>query len=449
MFREKLRANFQLFIKQLLMQESRKEIANVLWLFGDRALRLSVSVITTIIVARYLGPSQFGLLSFVLAIYSMLVVIPGFGLNSVVVSMIIREPSRLGPILGSTFSIQILAGIATYCLLAAGSRFHYAENPQIVLLISIIGLALMLKCFEIFRYWFESQVKIKYVVWGELTVFLGMSLARIILVARESSLVAFAWLHLVEAFLFASSYVLVWHLKGYTLDSFSISKKRVLRLLNDGWPLFLSGIAAIIYMRIDQLMLRELIGNEAVGVYSAAVRLSEVWYFVPVVVSMSFFPKLLKLKEHSDKKYMFALEAQMSMLVLFAVMMAIIVFFVAPLIVEVTFGPDFRPAASVLVIHIWTSIFVFIGVASGKWYLAEGLQKLAFYRTAIGAASNVLLNFILIPAYGISGAAIATLISQVFATYLFDLLSTKTRVMFYMKTRSLLVFPILIRKYVS
>jgi O-antigen/teichoic acid export membrane protein len=193
-------------------------------------------------------------------------------------------------------------------------------------------------------------------------------------------------------------------------------------------------------MKIDQVMIKEMLGAEQVGHYAAAVRLSEAWYFIPMAITSSVFPAIINAEKQSEELYYQRLQKLYDLMVWLAVAIALPTTFLAPWVIKVLYGEAFLPAAGVLSIHIWAGVFVGLGVASGRWFLCENMQKEAFYRTFLGAICNVVLNIIMIPKYGISGAAVSTLISQSIAAYFYDVLNHKTRGVFWMKTRSFNVF---------
>jgi len=195
-----------------------------------------------------------------------------------------------------------------------------------------------------------------------------------------------------------------------------------------------------IYMKIDQVMIKEMLGTEQVGYYAAAVRLSEAWYFVPMAITSSVFPAIINAKKQSEELYYKRLQRLYDLMVWLAVAIALPTTFLAPWVIKILYGGAFFPAAGVLSIHIWAGVFVFLGVASGRWFLCENMQKEAFYRTFLGAICNIVLNIIMIPKYGIIGAAVSTLISQSIAAYFYDVLNKKTRYVFWIKTRSFNLF---------
>jgi PST family polysaccharide transporter len=227
---------------------------------------------------------------------------------------------------------------------------------------------------------------------------------------------------------------------GPSISSLQITVVRAKRLLKDSWPFILSAISVMIYMRTDQIMLGQMVGDDAVGIYSAATRMSEVWYFIPLIISNSVFPAILGSKIRDKKEYYERLQKLYDILVFISLCVALPMTFLAGPIVVFFYGQAYSTSGPILAIHIWTSIFVALGVASGKSFLAENRQILIFYRAALGAIINVALNFILIPKYGAIGAAIATVFANIAATYIFDLFYKETREMFRMKTQALTLY---------
>jgi PST family polysaccharide transporter len=257
-----------------------------------------------------------------------------------------------------------------------------------------------------------------------------------VLILTGASLISFAWAMLAEAFVVALAMTLALHRFGPPLSSLRVGYRRCCALLKASWPLMLSSISVMIYMKIDQIMIGQMLGNDAVGIYSAAARFSEIWYFIATAVAASVLPAILEAKKNNEAQYRQRLQALFDLMTWIAIIVALPVTFFATPLVTMLFGADYSEAGGVLAIHVWATVFVFLGVAGGNWFLAENQQLISLQRTALGAAVNVLLNIVLIPMLGVVGAAWATLISYAVAAMLSDAMQHATRDMFMMKLKS-------------
>jgi polysaccharide transporter, PST family len=213
------------------------------------------------------------------------------------------------------------------------------------------------------------------------------------------------------------------------------------KLIKKGFPLILSSLSVMIYMRIDQLMLGEMIGEKAVGIYSAATRISEVWYFIPIAITTSISPSIYAAKNNGTREiYDKRIKQFIQLMILMAIMIAIPMTFLSDSIVVQMFGNEYIDSGQILSIHIWAGVFVFMGVASSPWFIAEKITHLALYKTLLGALTNIILNFILIPSYQGLGAAIATVISYSVSDLFSNLLHPKTRELLMIQVKSVLFF---------
>jgi PST family polysaccharide transporter len=412
---------------------------NAAWLFGDKLLRMGVGLFVSVWVARYLGPEDFGLLSFAVAFVSIFGALSTLGLPGIVVRDVVSDPKGSFETLGSAFVLQIAGGITAFSALLILISVFRPHDRSVVGVVTIIGLTLLLKGSESIKYWFESQVQSKYTVWAENSVFMTIAVIKIGLILIGASLLAFAWITLVEGLVTAIVLFAMYEWVGGRIRVWRFSLARAKTLLNHSWPLILSGLAVVVYMRIDQIMLGQMLNDKAVGIYTAAVRISEAWYFIPVAIVGSVFPALLDAKKTSETLYLEKFQKLYDILVMVALVVAIPVTFLANPIVEELFGKAYIEAGTILSIHIWTALFVFLGVASGKWFLAENRQLLAFQRVFLGMVVNIALNLALIPKYGGVGAAVATLVSQAVAALLVDVIHKDTRLMFRMKLKACLL----------
>ncbi|WP_442763325.1 flippase [Malikia spinosa] len=414
-----------------------KILGNTGWLFADKILRMGMGLLVGVWVARYLGPEQFGLFNYVTAIVALFTAIATLGLNNIVVRDLVKHPEDADATLGTACLLQLIGGVlATGAAVVAVSVMR-PDDATARLMVAIVGSAMVFKASDVIRYWFEARVQSKYTVWVENAAFLIFAAIKVWLILAAAPLLAFVWIVLAEAALVAALLLLIYTQQGNRLGAWRCHYARAKTLLHDSWPLILSGLAAMLYMRIDQIMLGQMLGNEAVGIYSAAVRISEVWYFIPTMITASVFPSIIKARSENQKIYYQRIQKLLELMMVLALSLAIPISLTADWIMTILYGEGYSESAQILIIHIWTGIFVFSGVAGGRWFIAENLQKYTLYRTLAGGAVNLSLNYLLIPQYGPIGSAWASVISQATASVFFNALNRSTHRLFIMQIKSI------------
>jgi O-antigen/teichoic acid export membrane protein len=429
-------------IKQLKNHQGfMKYFKNTSWLFAEKILRMVMGLFVGVWVARYLGAEKFGMLSYAQAFVGLFSAIATLGLNGIVIRELVKYPEKESELLGTAFILKLFGAVLTLFILYIAIQF--TSNDSLTnSLIFIIASATIFQAFNVIDFYFQAKVMSKYVVFANSVSLLLSSILKIVLILNQAPLIYFAFIVLFDSIVLAIGYI-YWYFKikrEFFIKKINFSFDLAKSLLKDSWPLILSGIVISIYMKIDQVMIKEMLDSEAVGNYAVAVRLSEIWYFIPMVITLSLFPAIVNAKKISEELYYKRLQKLYDLMVWIAISIAIPITFLSDWIVNLLYGIQYSESADVLKVHIWAGVFVFLGVASGKWFLSENLQKLAFYRTLFGAIINIILNFIMIPKYGIIGASIATLISQMVASYLFNILNSITRNTFIMQTKTIFIW---------
>jgi O-antigen/teichoic acid export membrane protein len=394
-----------------------KILDNIGWLFFDKILRMGVGLLVGVWMARYLGPEQFGQLNYAIAFVSLFGAIAGLGLKDIVVRDIVRDPQSATMTLGTAFILQIFAGLLAMLLVIVTIGLLKPNDEFIQIMVIIISITLVFKATDAIKYWFEAHVQSRYVVWIENGVFVLMAMFRVAMILTEASLMVFVLLTLVETLVISIGMAWIYTVRSSLSGLFQASISRAKTLITNSWPLLLSAIAVTLYMRIDMVMLEEMSSRREVGIYAAAIRISEVWYFLPTIIISSVSPSIISCHGTDLDLYLQRLKGLYFIMVWLALGVSIPVVLFSDMIMNILFGTEFKDAASVLAIHLWASVAVFLGVASSQHLLVEQLQKISFYRTFIGLVCNVILNIILIPAMGAKGAAMATVISYFIATF--------------------------------
>ncbi|MCW7471374.1 flippase [Leptospira kanakyensis] len=393
-------------------------IVNSLWLIIDKLLKLSVGLIVSVWIVRYLGPEWFGKFNFLNALIVLFGVLISFGSEGILVRMLVSEPEKRDEVLLSSFWIHFVFGILAF-LLSCFTLLILKPNEDLYFLLFLLSLPSFFRCFSVVRFVFEAKLEIKFIVWAENIVFLLLSAIRIYLISYQFPFLALFISFAAEGVISSLSIYFLYVKVNGILHLRLPNMTRVKRILSDSLPLFLAGLAIIVYMKVDQIMIGSMLGDSQLGFYSVGVRWSEFWYFIPIGLASSFFPNLIKLKNELSLDYEKRFLILHGMVFWIAFLGALAVQIFAVPLVNFLYGDLFESSASILKMHIWSGIFVFWGVAGGNFFLIENLQKYTVWKSLFGLVVNVILNYLWIPYYGIMGAAIATLISQFCASTLF------------------------------
>lgn len=413
----------------------KKYFLNTGYLALEKVIRAFISFVVWAQVIRYLGPERFGVFSFVLSVVFLFSILSNLGLEAIVVREVIRCPENENHVLGSTFALKLVGS-----LLAVASAFFsglfFVRDMDVIILICIVSLQLIFKSFDTIDYYFQARVQSKYSVYSKLISLSVTTLFCFIFIYSQKSLIWFSVIVPVEIAVAGLS-LLCFYINVRKNDiPWNVSFGMMKSLLRESWPLILSGIAISIYMRVDQIMIRQLLGDSQAGLYSAAVRVSEALYFIPMVVMSSVFPAIVSSKMQSEDLYYRRLQLVLGVLLWMAVIIAVFISLFAKFILVGFFGIEYLPAAGVLALHAWACIFVYLGVGGMKWLINENLQFFSMAYTALGAICNIVLNFLLIPRYSIYGAALATVIAQFLAAVLANSFHNRTRKIFELQIKA-------------
>ena len=413
----------------------RKYFANTSWLLGERILRMVVSLFVGIYVARYLGPERFGLLSYTLSFVFLFSSLASFGLDDILVRELVQNPEKRKDLLGSVFWLKVCGALVMGTAIALVLKYK-VEDQQTYWMIALITFGFLFQATNVVDFYFQSQVQSKFAVRAQVIQLILTSLFKIYLVWAKAELVWFAFALMLDQAVVAVLFLLVYHWQIEWFPFFSFRWIQAKKLMRDAWPLIFAGMIVSIYMKIDQVMLKEMLDAKAVGIYAAAVKLCEAWYFVPTAVTASLFPAILSARQKSKPLYQDRLQKLYDLMVWGSVAVALPTTLLADWLIIILYGTEFKEAADVLRIYIWAGVFIFLGVASFKWLVAENLQHFSFYLYTIGSIVNIGCNWFLIPVYGINGAAFATFVSYGIGSYGGFIIFRKSRSNFLMATQS-------------
>jgi O-antigen/teichoic acid export membrane protein len=414
-----------------------KIIHNISWLFFDKIFRMGVGFFVGVWIVRYLGPEQFGLLSFATAFVGLFGAFSALGLQEIVVRDIVRNPDCAPETLGTAAILQLIGAVAAYLIVLVAIAYLRPDDAIARTIVAILGSMMLFKASEVVTYWFESQVLSKYIVWVNNSVFLMFVAIKVVMILQQAPLIAFVWATLAEALVLAVILLGVMSKFGLSLLNLRYNTVRAKILLKEAWPLALSSISIVAYMRLDQVMLAEMIDNEAVGVYSVAVRLVEVLYFLPIIVVMSVGPTIVKKFQIDRGTANLFVQDLYDILFVSSLLLAATLWISSDFLIKLLFGEPYREAVTILEVYAWNLIFVSMGVARGQWLIVNNLQRYSYIYISMALALNALGNFLLIPYWGALGAAYATVASTISATLIFPALFKETRLSSFMLMKSL------------
>lgn len=402
-------------------------LSNGVWRVGDSVFRMGAGLLVSVYVARYLHPTGFGLISFAAAMGTLVTAIAQFGMFTVVVRELVRRPQERAVILGSALLLRLVTG-AVSMLLATGATALLRPGDHRALVVVVVVAAVALpRAWDVIDYDYQARIEARPVVIARNVAFAAFAILRPLLVLAHAPLEAFAAAISGEQVLASILLARRWRADGLTVGLSSATLRELRDLVVTTWPLVIASLSTIVYMRIDQLMLASMMGDAGVGLFSAAVKVSEALYFIPMAATATVAPALTAAHRRSGAEYERQMLRVMRTLVWIALAVAAIFACSSRLIILGLYGPAYAPAAAVLSIHAWINVLMSLNCCSNQWLLDEGYFHCNMYQTLVGAAVNIALNLALIPALGIIGAAIASCAGQLASVMLMAAVIPKTR----------------------
>ena len=415
-----------------------KILTNILWSVFGKIVTLAGGLLVGIIVARYLGPERYGIMNYVISIIAIFQILAQFGFDLIEIREEARKPLLRDNIIGTFFFLRIILAIITMTMIAV-YVYVYESDSYTRHLILIYSLSVILSVFNVARNHFTALVWNEYIVKTEISRTIVGIVIKICLLLCNASLIWFIWALVFDNVLLASGYALSYKKLISSPRHWRFNKRIAKYALNQSFPLLLSGAAIIIYQRIDQVMLGQMLDKSSVGYYSVAVRFVEVLIFIPTIISQTVAPVLVK--SYSDNKTTYKTNATifMNVTLWLSVLPAIIVSILSFPIVYYTFGTQYLPAVSILAIMSFKVIGASLSQTSGQLIIVEKKQKWVSIRNFLGCAVCIILNYLIIPKYGVIGAATVSIITILSSGFFANLIIPQYRPIFNMQIKSLLL----------
>jgi O-antigen/teichoic acid export membrane protein len=420
------------------ISDKKKLIKNFLWLFFDRLFGMVLGIIMSTLIARYLMPSDYGLLSFYMAIIYVIAPLTTLGLEPIILKEVANNPDKEHIIVGTAFILRFMGGLFGSTISILGAYLWIEEGSM--LLFIILSLRLIALSLEVFDHYTKAILKPKYAVLYRNIILILFSIIKMIWIWKEGSLIQLAYISTMELISLGMTVAFIVHHKWlrFRVLKFDINTAKL--LFKQGWGLFISDFLVAAFFRVDQLMLGVMLNTTAVGVYAAGLRLLEAVTFVPQVVMNTLFPQITiitnKLKQ--DKLFLNTLK----ILFFINIIITLTIYIVGEPIILLILGGKYKETSDILLVLSLGIFFTFSGVVRGFWMLQNKLQHYHIHSALIGFIILIPANLVLIPKYGMYGAAIGTVIAYASSAYLSSWLLPSLRPFAKMQTQAIYFWKI-------
>jgi len=408
---------------------AKKTIKNSGWLVGDKVFTMLIGAFVTAMVARYFGPENFGLYNYALSFTALFTALSTLGLDTLIIKDIVYKERDEGIILCTSLFLKVFGGVVLTILSSIIIRIIEPNDTSLYILVLIMSFTMIFKSTEVIEYWIQAHQRAKISSVIRMFAYVISAGLKIALILMGGNLVQFTLIFMMDSIIVGVALMFAYYKKRQYKIKWKFKLDYAKNILSQSWYLILSGLMVTIYMRIDQVMLGSMLATKTeLGVYSAAVSIASMWYFVPMAVIISFQPIIIGKKKINQESYIKCIQLLYTIVAWMGILFGLFIFFFSSIIVNVLFGPEFIKAVSILSMSVWAGTFAMLGSARSTWLICEGLQKYTMVFMGIGAIINVALNYLLIPLLGGNGAAIATLVSQITVSIIVPFFFKDTRI---------------------
>ena len=397
-----------------------KVVKNAGWIIGGKMANKLLAFVVGILAARYLGPSNYGLINYAAAYATFFASLCTLGINSVIVKNFVDHPDQQGETIGTTLLLRAISSLLSALVIISIVSVVDRGERLTVVVVALYSIGLVFQVFDTINYWFQARLQSKYSAIAELVSYAAMSVYKITLLALGKSVEWFAVASALDYIVLAAFLMIAYFKNGGTRFRYSLKKAK--ELLQSSSSFIVAGLMVSIYACTDKLMLKQMLGADAVGHYSLASTLSSAWAFVLAAIIDSLYPEIVqsfqkdRLRYERKNRQLYAIVFYVSLLV------SAMICLVARPFIFILYGETYLPAVGSLRIVVWYTAFSYLGVARNAWMVCENRQRYLKYLYVSAAALNVVLNLVLIPSWGASGAAAASLITQASITILLPML---------------------------
>ena len=397
-----------------------KEIKNAGWLIGGKILQMLISFVVGLLTARYLGPGNYGLINYISAYVTFFASFCTLGINSIIIKDFVDNPNEQGATIGTTIFLRTLSSLFSALMIIGIVSIVDRNEPLTISVAVLCSISLIFQVFDTINYWFQSRYQSKVTSLVTLIAYIIVSIYKIILLITKMDVRWFAFATSID-YIFIALFLFIAY-KKYKGPKLSLSKNKANSLLKKSYHYILSGMMVAIYGQTDKFMLKQMLNETEVGYYSVATAICSMWVFVLVAIIDSIYPTIMQL--HGKDKDQFERKNRQLYAIIFYISIFVSIFFLlfGNFVVQILYGDAYLSSITPLKIVTWYTAFSYLGVARNAWVVCENKQKYLKYMYIGAAVINVILNFIFIPKWGATGAALASLITQIFTSLILPIM---------------------------
>lgn len=414
-------------IKKLSNIRNSKVAKNSIWIISEKVFQMIISLFVNRIVAEYLQPENYGTLNYVISLVTFFTSLCTLGLDAIIINEIINKKEKQGEVLGTSIFMRLISSFLSTFLIVFVVLYLKPGNNTILVMAILQAICLFFHAFDSLNIWYQSKLKSKYTSIIAFVSYVIVALYKVYIVFSKKSLEWFALYNVLSVFL--TSMITLYMYKEHKGPRLQVNSNIMKPLLKKSYPFILSGLMIAIYGQTDKIMLGSLMPDmTGVGLYSVAITITNLWSFIPSSIITSFRPTIISAKLESNEKYIKRLKQLYSIILWVNIVYAIGISVFSDILIKLLYGEAYLGAKIPLLLAVWSGGFSYIGVARDIWFVSEGYQKYSTWISLTGCITNVILNYIMIPTWGIVGAAIATTITQIMTGLIATLFFKKTRI---------------------
>lgn len=387
-----------------------KEVKNAGWMIGGKMMQMIISLVVGVLTARYLGPSNYGLINYAATYVAFFSSLCSLGINAVIIKDFNDHPDDQGVAIGTTIGLRLISAFfSVITIFAAVSLIDYGEKTTMAV-VMLSSMSLLFHIFDVLNPWFQYRYEAKTTATASLLAYFVVAVYKTILLVTGKSVYWFAFSTSVDYVVLAAFLLIAYSRKKGPSFRFSWAKGR--ELLKRSYPYILSGMMTAVYAQTDKLMLKQMLANAEVGYYSTATAICGMWTFVLAAIIDAVFPTIYRV--YNINKADFEKKNRQLYAIVIYISIAASLFFVlfGSTIISILYGETYLPAASTLKILTFGTVFSYLGVARHAWVICENMQKHLTVISLSAAILNVILNYFMIPVLGTAGAALSSVVAQ-------------------------------------